>query len=63
MKCKTSMSLASALILLNVKTEKVLKVWYENDWDAFTTKDMIVEEVKLYRKNPVQYTQTQIGIR
>ena len=53
----------SCLMMLDVKSEKVLKVWYENDWDAFTTKDLLVEEIKLYRDNPVSYIQSQIGIR
>ena len=30
--------LAACLLILDVRTDKVLKVWYENDWDAFSTK-------------------------
>lgn len=62
-RCRTPGRIASALFLLDVKSEKVLKVWYENDWDAFTTKDLLVEEIKLYRSNPISYIQSQIGIR
>jgi len=53
----------SSMMLLDVKSNKVLKIWYENDWDAFTTKDLLVEEIKAYRQNPVSYIQSQIGIR
>ena len=62
-KCRTPGRIMSCLMMLDVKSEKVLKVWYENDWDAFTTKDLLVEEIKLYRENPVSYIQSQIGIR
>ena len=41
----------------------ILKIWYEDDWDTFMTKDLIVEEVTLYRKSPMRYIQEQIGIR
>lgn len=62
-KCRTQGRLSASLVLMDVKSERVLKVWYENDWDAFTTKDLLVEEVKQYRANPVGYVQSQIGIR
>ena len=55
--------LAACLLILDVRTDKVLKVWYENDWDAFSTKDLLSDEIKSYRKNPVAYVQMQIGIR
>jgi peroxiredoxin len=62
-KCRASKRLVSALLLLEVSTGKVIKVWYENDWDALTTKDLLVDEMKVYRKNPVSYAQSQIGLR
>lgn len=62
-KCRSNNRLLSSLFLLEVNSGKIIKVWYENDWDAFTTKDLIVEEVKEYRKNPQQYILSQTGIR
>lgn len=62
-KCRVQNSLAFALVLVDLSAGSVIKVWYEGDWDVGTTKDMIVEEVKAYRKNPVSYVQQQIGIR
>ena len=62
-KSRTSRRIAASLLMLDVKTGKVLKVWYENDWDAFSTKDLLVSEIKSYRSNPVAYVQMQIGIR
>lgn len=37
-KCRTSSRLKSALFLVEAATGKVLKVWYEPDWDPLTTK-------------------------
>ena len=62
-KCRTPGRLASSLLIMETGSGKVLKVWYENDWDTITTKDMIMEEVRNYRANPVSYIQSQIGIR
>jgi len=62
-KCRADKRLMSSIFLLEVATNKILKIWYENDWDPFTTKDMVIEEVKAYRKNPKEYVQSQIGIR
>jgi peroxiredoxin len=62
-KCRANKRLASALMFIEKLTGKIIKIWYENDWDALTTKDLLVDEVKLYRKNPTQYLQNQIGLR
>eukprot|EP01036_Dinobryon_divergens_P031814 gene31814-41289_t len=62
-KCRTSSRLKSALFLVEAATGKVLKVWYEPDWDPLTTKDLLVEEITLYRQNPRFYLQSQLGIR
>lgn len=64
-KCRSSNSnrLLASLIILEVKSGCILKVWYENDWDAFETKDLIIEEVQAYRRNPRAYLESQIGIR
>jgi hypothetical protein len=62
-KCRAQGRLSASLVLLDVKSERVLKVWYENDWDAVTTKDLLVDEVEQYRANPTGYVQSQIGIR
>ena len=37
-KCRTTSRLKSALLLVEAATGKVLKVWYEPDWDPQTTK-------------------------
>lgn len=62
-KCRANKRLLSALMIMEISTGKILKVWYENDWDAFTTKDLLVDELRLYRKNPTLYAQNQIGLR
>lgn len=62
-KCRANKRIASALMLLEMKTGKVIKIWYENDWDALTTKDLLIDELKQYRKNPIEYLQNQIGLR
>ena len=62
-KCRSSGRLLSSLILLEVKTLRILKIWYENDWDVLTTKDLIIEEINDFRMKPAQYMQKQIGIR
>lgn len=62
-KCRAPGRLSSSLLIIDTKTGKIIKVWYENDWDTITTKDMIADEIKAYRTNPVSYMQSQIGIR
>eukprot|EP01041_Mallomonas_annulata_P005626 gene5626-11354_t len=62
-KCRAKNRLSSALLLLEASSGRVLKIWYENDWDVMTTKDMILEEIKEYRADPKMYVQSQIGIR
>jgi len=55
--------LASALFILDVSTGTILKIWYENEFDAFAANDLVVDEVKNYRKDPDGYRKRQIGIR
>jgi peroxiredoxin len=62
-KCIGQGRLATMLLLLDVSSGRVLKVWYEDDWDTFNTKDLIVDEMKEFRKDPASYVQSQIGIR
>ena len=62
-KCRANKRLSSTLFLLDVVNSQILKVWYEEDWDILTTKDLIEEEIREYRKNPQQYFENQIGIR
>ena len=40
----------------------ILRVMYQGAWDPLATKDVVVEEVEEYRKNPTAYLQRQIGI-
>lgn len=63
LKCRTKSRLSSALVIIDVASSKILRILYENDFDAFATKDTIVKEIQLYRKNPKSYIQSQIGIR
>jgi len=63
LKCRAKKRIMAGLFLIDVASCSVLKCWYQNDWDAFTTKDLIVEEITSYRQNPRQYIQSQIGIR
>jgi len=62
-KSRSSSRLRASLLLAEAASGKVLKVWYEPAWDPFTTKDLLVEELALYRKNPRFYLQSQVGIR
>jgi len=50
----------SALVIMDAKASKVLKVWYEETWDPFSIKDLIEDELKMYRRNPKQFVQSQI---
>jgi len=52
----------SALFLIEAESCKVLRVWYENDWDLLSTKDLVVEEVASYRAGPRAYLEAQIGV-
>jgi len=63
LKCTGQNRLAAALVLLEASSSRVLKIWYENDWDTFNTRDLIVDEVKSFRQNPRSYVESQIGIR
>ena len=63
LKCRANKRIMSALLIVDLKSRKILKIWYENDWDPLTTKDLIVEEIESYRSSPQQYIQSQIGIR
>lgn len=40
----------------------IIRVLYQGDWDAYTTKDIILEEVEEYRNNPKAYMQRQVGL-
>lgn len=62
-KCRAKGRLSAALMLVEVRNNRVLKVWYENDWDVICTKDLVTDEIREYRANPVGYVQGQIGIR
>ena len=50
-------------MFVQASTGLVLKVWYEDAWDVFETKDLIMEEINSYLINPQSYVQSQIGIR
>ena len=49
-------------VMLTQKDCIVVKVWYQNDWDPFTTKDVVEEEIRQYRRSPAAYLQAQIGL-
>ena len=40
----------------------IIRVLYQGSWDPYITKDLVVEEVEEYRKNPKAYMQRQVGI-
>lgn len=40
----------------------IIRVLYQGGWDAYTTKDVVQEEVEEYRKNPAAYMQRQVGL-
>lgn len=61
-KCREG-KLVSALAIVDLASGKVLKIWYESDWDTIFTKNMVVSEIEAYRKNPDIFMETQIGIR
>ena len=37
-KCRTNLRLRSALFLIEAATGKIIKVWYEPEWDPITTR-------------------------
>ena len=63
MKCKSKGNLASALCIMNASDGSILKIWYQNEFDAFATSDIVVDEVKNYRKDSEGYLKRQIGLR
>lgn len=63
LKCRTKTRLSSALVVIDVDSSKILRIWYESDFDAIATRDTIVKELQLYRKNPQGYIQSQMGMR
>ena len=63
LKCTGQNRLSMALVLLEASSSRVLKIWYENDWDTFNTKDLIVDEMTALRKDPRGYMESQIGIQ
>lgn len=40
----------------------IIRVLYQGSWDAYTTKDVVQEEVEEYRKDPASYMQRQVGL-
>ena len=68
--CKMPGRSVSALMILavNRSDEKnnddatILRIMYQGSWDPVSTKDIIVEEIEEYRRNPEVYLQSQIGI-
>lgn len=62
-KARQGKRIMSVLFLLHVPTKSVLHVWYEQDFDVFTTKATVVEAIKAYRADPRGYMERQIGIR
>jgi hypothetical protein len=76
LKCKSPGRSVSALLLLSLNKKKetgetrmasdvdatIVRVLYQGDWDASTTRDVVVEEVEEYRKDPVGYMQRQVGL-
>lgn len=62
-KCRAKKRLSASLMVIEISSGRVLKVWYEGAWDPVTTKDLISEEIIEYRTDPIAYVQSQIGIR
>eukprot|EP01038_Epipyxis_sp_PR26KG_P015524 gene15524-20954_t len=62
-RCRAHKRITSALVIIDVSSRKILKIWYEKDWDSATTRDLILDEITNYRRNPQHYVQSQIGIR
>jgi hypothetical protein len=58
--CKAQNRLESAIIIQRVSNQKILKIWYEDDLDPLVVKDLIIEEIELYRKNPSYYINSQL---
>lgn len=36
--CRSNKRLSSVLFMMDMKTGGIIKIWYEDDWDAFATK-------------------------
>lgn len=48
-KCRGDRRLLSALFLIDVKSQTLLKIWYQGEFDSFIVKDTVVAEMKKYR--------------
>jgi hypothetical protein len=62
LKAKARGRLSSSLLLLETKTGRVLKIFY-GGYDVFSTADLLVEELREYRRDPKSFIQSQIGVR
>ena len=62
-KCKCKGSLASALFFIDVSNGMILRIWYENDFDPFAANDLVLDEIKNYRKDPDGFLRRQLGRR
>ena len=62
LKAKARGRLSSVLLLLETKTNRVLKIFY-GGYDVFSTADLLVEELREYRRDPKSFIQSQIGVR
>jgi len=49
--CVGTRRLVSALIILESKTNEIVKIWYENEFDVVTTKNLLVQEIEKYRRD------------
>ncbi len=65
-KCRSDGRLMAALVLVELRAPspgRVLRVWCEDTWDPWMTKDVVLEEVCAYRRSPAKYLQAQIVLR
>jgi hypothetical protein len=40
-----------------------MQVWYDDRFDPYAMRDLIMDEMKAYRKDPKSFIRSQIGIR
>ena len=46
--CRNNHRLVSALVIYDIKTSMIIRIWYENEWDSFNTKVSIQMILNLF---------------
>lgn len=52
LKCKGDRRLESAVLVMDIKTSTIIKIWYESDeaFDPYNMKDKVITSIKTFLK-------------